>query len=351
MKQPASPESKMPTVTTSASRRRPLLLLAIMLLVVVGVPALARPQHIPEPFDHAVIEQFESAAPELVFLGNSLLDNRIDPDVFTELTGKPTVSLAIEGTAPGIWYLQLTNIVAAAQNSPATVFIFFHDDLITRPISFTGVEDRSLVGSLTHSNNSEYGTVQQKPQSIGGKIRSAFLTLYPIADSARNQSTSPISSIGAQIAGLSNAELTSGALQLFSFADKREQTAVIQQPKFHGTFDSRKSDSFLPSIIQQANTLNIELVIVRVAARPNNDGSPNEPETLAKYTTDLANYLEENSVRYIDMTGHIEDGAIDAAMYYDGYHLKNRFRNHYTEFFAEWLLADAERNEAQEDQP
>jgi hypothetical protein len=145
MKQPASPESKMPTVTTSASRRRPLLLLAIMLLVVVGVPALARPQHIPEPFDHAVIEQFESAAPELVFLGNSLLDNRIDPDVFTELTGKPTVSLAIEGTAPGIWYLQLTNIVAAAQNSPATVFIFFHDDLI--PVQYLSPESKTVASS------------------------------------------------------------------------------------------------------------------------------------------------------------------------------------------------------------
>ena len=351
MKQPASPESKSPMATTSANRRRPLLLLAILLLVVVVAPALVRPSHIPEPFDNGVIDQFESAAPELVFLGNSLLDNRIDPAVLTELTGKSTVSLAIEGTAPGIWYLQLTNIVAAAQNSPATVFIFFHDDLITRPISFTGVEDRSLVESLTHSNKSDYGTIQQKPQSIGDTIRSAFLTIYPIADSARNRSTSPVSSIGAQIAGLSDAELTSSAQQLFSFAGKRVQTAVIQQPKFHGTFASRIDGSYLPSMIQQTNALNIELVIVRVAARPNIDGSPNEPQTLAKYTADLGNYLKENTVRYIDMTGHIEDGAIDAAMYYDGYHLKNRFRNHYTEFFAEWLLADADTNDAQEDQP
>ncbi len=338
--------------TTNTSRRRSLLLLAAMLLVVVLAPALIRLPQIPEPFDQSAIDQFKSTEPELVFLGNSLLDNRIVPELFTELTGKPTVSLAIDGTAPGIWYLQLTNILAAARIPPETVFVFFHDDLITRPISFTGVKDQSLVESLTHTYKSGYGIVQQKSESIGERIRSAFLTLYPIADSTRRRSSSPVSSLGAQIAGIANDDIASSTENLFSFVNKREQAEIIQQPKFHGTFDSRIDNSFLPSMIQLANTLNIDLVIVRVAARPNTNGTPNEPKVLAEYTSDLANYLDAKNVRYVDMTGHIKEGAIDAAMYYDGYHLKYRFRNSYTEFFAEWLLANTNTDEqAEEDRP
>jgi hypothetical protein len=40
------------------------------------------------------------------------------------------------------------------------------------------------------------------------------------------------------------------------------------------------------------------------------------------------------------MIGHIESGDIDAAMYYDGYHLIDRYRSLYTEIFSELLLPD-----------
>ena len=63
---------------------------------------------------------------------------------------------------------------------------------------------------------------------------------------------------------------------------------------------------------------------------------------MARYSSDLSIYLAANDVRYIDMIGHVESGDIDAAMYYDGYHLKNRLRQTYTEFFAEWMLASNE---------
>ena len=98
-------------------------------------------------------------------------------------------------------------------------------------------------------------------------------------------------------------------------------------------------DSFLPELIRTVDDIGANLTIVRVAARPATDGSPNEPDSLDRYTNDLSAYLAANGIRYVDMIGHIESGDIDAAMYYDGYHLKNRFRQTYTEFFAEWMLA------------
>ena len=78
----------------------------------------------------------------------------------------------------------------------------------------------------------------------------------------------------------------------------------------------------------------VDLVLIRTAARPNHDGSPNEPYDLAKYSSDLKQYLIAQEVGYIDMTGH---PSVDAAMYYDGYHLRHRFRPYYTELFALWV--------------
>ena len=90
-------------------------------------------------------------------------------------------------------------------------------------------------------------------------------------------------------------------------------------------------------LIGQANELSVELILVRVSARPMDGGTPNEPDVLAKYTSDLSDYLATNGVHYIDMTGHPD---IDAGMYYDGYHLINRYRSLYTEIFSELLLPD-----------
>jgi hypothetical protein len=319
---------------------RPTQALIIMLLIVVTLPAALGRSHTPEPFDQAAVDRFDAADAEIVFLGNSLLQTRIDPEYLGELTEKSIVSMATDGTAPGIWYLQFANIVAAADDPPDHVFVFFHDDLITRPIYFTGAEDQHLFESLTHPNSTSSSSLPELRESLGDRIKDAFVSVYPLSKSRSRQEHNGISSIGAGIAGLSDDELSESAENFFAFAYKRDQAADIQQPKFHGTFDSMIDGSFLPLLIEQSLAIESDLTIIRVAARPRDDGTPNEPITLEKYSNDLADYLAKRNVRYVDMTTHVEEAGLDGAMYYDGYHLKFRFREHYTEFFAEWLLAN-----------
>ncbi len=314
------------------------LALVAMLMVVLIVPAVFGRVRIPEQFDQSVVDQFDLTKASTVFLGNSLLDTRIDADYLSELTGDSAVSLAIDGTAPGIWYVQMKNIVAVSENPPSRVFIFFHDDLITRPIYFTGPEDLGLIERLSQSSISGYGALPSTPQSIRDRILNAFVSIYPIARSSSYAASSSVSSIGAEIAGIEKQELNDSSDQFFSFANKREQDAVIQGPKFHGNFNSAIGKSFLPQIIELTKAIDVDLTVVRVAAKPNPDGSSSDPESLDNYTVDLASYLTTNNVNYIDMSGHIENGTLDAAMYYDGYHLKHRFLATYTEFFAEWML-------------
>lgn len=338
------PDGTEPTIYANppTKRRSSALMLIGMIFVVLIVPAALGRTQMPEPFDQSAVDDLQSSAADVVFIGNSLLLTRIDPDYLSELTGSTSVSLAVEGTAPGVWLLQLWNVVTAVENPPSEIFVFFHDDLITRQSEFTGAEDSVLVEKLSNSDTARFGFFDLSKLSLKDKIKYAFTSIYPIANSKSNQQSQPISSIGAALVGYNDQEFTDAAESTFSFANIRDQAGIIQQPKFHGDFYDVIDDSFLPELIRATDDINANLTIVRVAARPNTDGSPNEPESLARYSSDLSIYLVAKDVRYVDMTRHVESGDIDAAMYYDGYHLKNRFRQTYTEFFAEWMLASNE---------
>ncbi len=332
----AEPETSAPI----RANRRAALLLVAMLAVVLVVPALVGRSRTVEQFDQSAVDRFQSAAPEIVFLGNSLLETRIDPGYLTDLTGLQTISLAVDGTGPGTWYLQLKNVIGASTNRAETVFVFFHDDLITRPISFTGPRDRVLIEQLSHGIEADYQDVVTNAENPGDRIRRMFSVIYPISESS-SSSRDSISAAGALVAGMNRDEAGDEANLVFAFANKRKQDQNIQQPKFHGTFGSAVESSFLPLLIEQTRELSIELIIVRVSARPGDDGTPNEPDNLAKYSSELSDYLAANDIRYIDMTGH---PGTDAGMYYDGYHLTYRYRTYYTEIFGEWLLSDRRAN-------
>jgi len=314
---------------------RSVVLLAAMIIVVLVIPALLGRSNTTEEFDRSPIYDLNIANPKIMFFGNSLLDNRIDPEYISQITGHKSISLAIDGTGPGVWYLQLRNIVGATTNKPDTVFIFFHDDLITRQISFTGSKDPGLIERLTDPDRPPDRSATTTHQNIAQRASKKLAVIYPVSSYAFQQHF--INFAGARVIGMKPGDIQVEIDQLSALANKREQAAIIQQPKFHGTFESTLPNSYLPALIQTAINIDVDLVLIRVAARPNQDGSPNEPNDLANYSSDLGHYLAGQGVTYVDLTGH---PGIDAAMYYDGYHLKHRFRSYYTEFFAEWLLAN-----------
>ena len=311
---------------------RSVVLLAAMIIVVLVIPALLGRSSTSEEFDRSPIDALNIANPEIIFLGNSLLYSRIDPEYISQITGYKSISLAIDGTGPGVWYLQLRNIVGAMTSKPDTVFIFFHDDLITRQISFTGSKDPGLIERLTNPDTPLKRSVRTTDQNFAKWFTEKLAVIYPVAGYAFRQNF--INFTVARVVGMDPNEIQLEIDQLSALANKREQAAIIQQPKFHGTFESKLHNSYLLALIQTAMEYDVDLVLIRTAARPNHDGSPNEPYDLAKYSSDLKQYLIAQEVGYIDMTGH---PSVDAAMYYDGYHLRHRFRPYYTELFAEWV--------------
>ena len=86
----------------ATKRRSSVMMLVGFILVVLIVPAAFGRMQITEQFDQSAVDDLQESAADFVFIGNSLLNTRIDPNYLSELTGKTAVSLAIEGTGPGV---------------------------------------------------------------------------------------------------------------------------------------------------------------------------------------------------------------------------------------------------------
>ena len=140
------------------------------------------------------------------------------------------VSLAEDGTGPGVWFLQLSNIVGAGANRPDTVFVFFHDDLITRPVGFTGPEDDSLVERLSHMTSDELNTESifkdiTDDVSLRDRLSNGFTAVYPITRSA-SSGQNLVSSGGALVAWSNRDEASERSEEFFSFANRRSRFRI-----------------------------------------------------------------------------------------------------------------------------
>src|SRR6185295_14643237 len=82
-------------------------------------------------FNSKPIEQLKSKQPDLVLIGDSMLDSRVDADLLGQKLGGPVALIWNGGAASAWWYLVLKNYVLAADVHPKVVCFFFRDRLLT----------------------------------------------------------------------------------------------------------------------------------------------------------------------------------------------------------------------------
>lgn len=304
--------------------------LVLFLLIVFGAPALLFRFDRQASFDQASLDALNRIEPEFVFLGNSLLDTRIDADLLTQLLeGRQSVSLAVEGSQSATWYLQLKNLVAPADSEPETVFVFFHKDLLTRPLEGIDGRNREVIESLRREGETEYDKVLDSSRSAHQRTVAALERVPPLGThggSARDG----LSEVAAALFPSSRSELSDRADDAFAFHNRREPAIEDDPAEAVRPFDEAVTTSFLPPMIEIAEREGIELVFVRVQFRPGNDGVVRESESMRLYVRNLANYLESKGVEFVDFTGN---PAVDAALYYDSFHIRQRYLADYTELF------------------
>src|ERR1700682_1944012 len=94
---------------------------AILVLLIVLVPAAAiRPGvHGKSAFDSRLLSEFNAVSPDYVFIGNSMLQSRVDDGVLAARLGQNCCFILWTGGAESAWTHQaLKNVVLAAAHRP-----------------------------------------------------------------------------------------------------------------------------------------------------------------------------------------------------------------------------------------
>ena len=108
--------------------------MAAIAVAILGVPALLAHGPLPrKPFDEQPVRLLKKARPQCVFLGDSMLDSRLNEAMLNRQAGQRCTVLAQPGTSTAMWYLLLKNVIAAQAHPPRTVVVFFRDRQLTLP--------------------------------------------------------------------------------------------------------------------------------------------------------------------------------------------------------------------------
>lgn len=304
--------------------------LVVFVVVVFAAPAALLRFSQDSSFDEAALNSLNRQQPEIVFIGNSMLETRIDPVHLTELlNGREVASLAVPGSQSAVWYLQLKKLVAATDRPPETVFVFFRNDLITQPLAPLDDRNRELVESLEESGDTEYEAALESSRSLHQQMVNGLELVYPV-QLENGEALKAISQASAALLPSTHQELSARSEDRFAFHNLREADLDEPPPKAQRPFGEAVGSSFLPLMLQVAADSGISLVFVRVQARPNVDGTVRESESMAAYSKELADFLAQSNVGYIDFTGN---PSVDRALYYDSFHIRQLYLLDYTELF------------------
>ncbi|MBF0186990.1 MAG: hypothetical protein HQL50_03590 [Magnetococcales bacterium] len=338
-------------------------LLLVVLLVLVP-PALVGRTFYKPPFDDSDLKKLKQIQPDIVFIGNSLLESRIDPDYLGELLGgKSVFTLYLPGGRSTIWYLQLKNYLIASKVQPEAVFIMFKDTQLTKRMRWLMgmARYRRRVSEKSHEHEPFLEGMLAQHQSIQESSHDfLFRKVYPIQIDGtesmkwylKRLALMPTEDLGALFTEVA-AKLTGKPSskeahtqakahreRVLAHSDKMfdlvhlKPVAYAAEPELeHADYDFEKvlATSYLPEILRLAKENAIPLRFIRVKNRPTPEGDYVEPEGLREYGRDMESYLRIHSVPLLSFT---TDPAIQLHHFRDGDHIDRAWRPWWTERFA-----------------
>ena len=332
--------------------------LLVMILVVFATPMLVLQSTGDIPFDPSDRDNIIAQEPDYVFIGNSMLETRIDKDELESLTGKPVILLVSGGSRSPSWWLELKNNVAASNLKNITAFIFFRDrELTSSKVSRTSILARSMARK-SMSEEGELDRILELNKTSTDRMLDYVYGVYPIL-LYRPLAEQILSRLAAtplmvdlfslsvlRIMDLEDETKYESKLEEFSklkrdtndVFDLGNMRRIAQGDQLFGDYASFKEQSdksTLPLMINLAREAEIKLVFIRVQKRPSAVRIiSQDDEDLAIYLHDLKEYLVRNNVGFYDFTG---DPNIPSEYYLEGDHIAPEYMPAYTRNFADRL--------------
>lgn len=333
----------MKELSTKAKETRRLWLFVV---IVLGLPAMVS-QLVPvrKHFDPEPISVMQAKRPDVVLIGDSMLDSRIDARLLEDrLGGGQHVELLWNGgAASACWYLMLKNYVVASGIRPRQCCIFFRDGLLTAPSFRTTRIFRSYFESLMYGEEPVIRAVLGKKNLPKENVLVRTLNrLYPL-DSRRHvyqeivghmmfRAAAPNAPASKKLERLVNKTFDVAKMR----GEMMEEATSINETAAK-PFDPRPEKSFLPHIVEAAAQSGIPLCFVRVKRHPDPDGHTPQTDALRLYIRELRTWLESRGCRLIDDT---DDPSFTPEMYLKAKddHIGPWAKNRSTEIYAEKLL-------------
>lgn len=300
-------------------------------------------------FDDAVDQThrqgMEARKPDVVILGDSLVEENVDAAALSEQIGKQVYPIAYPGSSSAVWYLALKNIIAASSHHPEMVVLLFRDDILTAPAY--RVNGRYFIPVETLASSSDELVARLAYVNQMNPIERWAEAYFPIYDlrlkvreridfQLRYTLTRELLDCGKRCTDTAmDAELRTANMEMNVLSDAIFTAESYLYSPGLLNFDRQLPRSFLPEIIRLAHENGIQLVLVRSRTLlfPT---KASEPSGLDSYLADLETYLRENNVTYADLNA---GNRIPDEYFLDLVHMRPDGKLVYTEALGEVLFS------------
>lgn len=280
------------------------------------------------------------AQPDFVFVGNSMVESRIDIPTLSELTEAKVALLTDGGSSSARWYLYLKNYLVPSGVKPKRVFLFFRDWSLSLPFFRLTGAYRDRTEQAMSKDDRLVRRFMDQADGIGGgsSLEKLLLAVYSVQrwnTAIRESATEDLVKL-LSLGDADEDELDDDLEDTFAVKNLRRDLAVdlpdLEEDE-EPMFSADPQESFLPHIITLARREAIPLVLVRVKRRPDRDqDSPEQAARLTRYMTELRTYVESNGVPLFDESN---DPQIPLDWYADGDHIAEEHMADYTRHFHE----------------
>jgi hypothetical protein len=309
-------------------------LLGLALVVLLGRAAPSEPR---QPFDSAEKSRLRKLRPELVLLGNSMVNSRFSERELARLLAPRRVAvIGVGGSKSAYWYLALKNVILAATR-PKEILLFYRRRELTTPRArAVGHEHHRLDKVARKDDPFVEGKLAPPPEQPVARLGWMLGRLAPVGRlrALVNPRLDHFASSAAGLfAGASGRETSRLALsRVFDVGKLRSSDLEPGLPeKERETFEEELGRSFLPAIIELVQGKGVKLTLVRVRTRENALGRQSRRRR-GGYEDRLARYVRRQGAEHLDLS---RDEWETISLYGEGDHIAPRHRRHYTRLFVE----------------
>jgi hypothetical protein len=354
--QPSPPSHDLPRTPPAEWSRRGVARLLVILAVALAVPLLWRPtmarlstktvqpSYLPAleasrermAFRPAQIEALRTIKPSYVFIGDSMLGTRIDPDYLARMIGQPVALLARAGTGPAYWYLSFKNYLVASGERPKVTFFFFRDLNMTDPLfRLTGTYRWSLDEVALAEEPALNDVIASRMQGAWFRLHNAVNGLYGVERANAYMERQLYDWPTRLWTGDEPARrewLDTLNFEIMSLERMRPMAAADLQAAedAEADFGRNMPRSVLPLIVDLARQQDLKVCFVRVQRRPVGNKPPVQSPRMQAYVREFRAWVEQQGMYFHDDTG---DPMQTLAMYEDGDHIERAHRQRYTRQF------------------